>query len=163
LTVTVQVGRYGKPSSLAVHSGDALIGCVALGYLFLDDERHRPKVLDGLRRLGVPVATPRSVRPEAADSPEWATSDLPNVHVDWRAGGLKLRWAEPDGPSTRTTFAQYNPTTKTLWVEDRRLVAPASVFAARLGLDVAEIGLPPLRWTLRERVHRGLLRDLSYE
>jgi hypothetical protein len=63
----------------------------------------------------------------------------------------------------RTTFAQYNPTTKTLWVEDRRLVAPACVFAARLGLDVAEIGLPPLRWTLGEPVWRGHLRDLSNE
>jgi hypothetical protein len=163
LSVVLCAGRYGEPSSLTVCSGDKPVGSVALGYLFLDDERHRPTVLDGLRRLGVQVAAPRSAPPEAAASPEWATSNLPNVHVDWRAGGLKLRWAEPDGPSTRTTFAQYNPTTKTLWVEDRPLVAPASVFAARLGLDVAEIGLPPLRWTLRERVHRGHLRDLSYE
>ena len=72
--------------------------CVALGYLFLDDERQRPAVPDGLRRLGVPAATPRSARPEAATSPEWVTSNLPNVHVEWRAGGLKLRWPEPDGP-----------------------------------------------------------------
>jgi hypothetical protein len=163
LSVVVNAGRSGEPSSLTVSSSDTPIGCVALGYLFLDDERQRPIVLEGLRRLGVPAATPRSARPEAAASPEWATSNLPNVHVEWRAGGLKLRWAEPDGPSTRTTFAQYNMTTKKLWVEDRRLVAPACVFAARLGLDVAEIGLPPLRWTLRERVWRGHLRDLSYE
>ena len=148
LSVVVHAGRSGEPSSLTVCSGETSIGCVALGYLFLDDERQRPAVLDGLRRLGVPAATPRSARPEAATSPEWVTSNLPNVHVEWRAGGLKLRWAEPDGPSTRTTFAQYNPTAKTLWAEDRRLVAPACVFAARLGLDVAEIGLPPLRWTL---------------
>lgn len=88
---------------------------------------------------------------------------MPNVHVGWRPGGMKLRWAETDGPSTRTTFTQYNPTTETLWVEDERLIAPACTFAARLGIPVYEIGLPPLRWTLRERVWRGHLRDLSYE
>lgn len=162
LSVTVREGIAGQPSSLTVHSGDTPIGSVALGFLFLEDERLRPAVLDGLRQLGVPAVAPQVARPEAA-SQEWESSAVPNVHVDWRPGGLKLRWAEPDGPSTRTTFAQYNPTTKTLWVEDQRLVAPACVFAARLGLEVAEIGLPPLRWTLKERVWRGHLRDLSYE
>ena len=163
LSVLVHAGRFGKPSSLSVCSGDMPIGCVALGYLFLDDERHRPKVLDGLRRLDIPVAQPRALEPQAAADPEWVTSDPPNVIVGWQAGGFKLRWTEPDRPSTQTTFAHYNTTTKKLWVEDRRLVAPARVFAARLGLDVAEINLPPLRWTLAERVWRGHLRDLSYE
>jgi hypothetical protein len=50
----------------------------------------------------------------------------------------------------------------TLWVEDQRLVAPACVVAARLGLDIAEIGLPPQIWTLREHVPRGERHDRSY-
>jgi hypothetical protein len=163
LSLATQAGEGGEPSSLTIRSGDTPIGRVALGYLFLHDERHRRAVLDGLRRLDIPVAQSRAREPQAVADPEWVTSDPPNVSVDWRAGGLKLRWAEPEGPSTQTTFAQYNLTTKKLWVEDRRLVTPACVFAARLGLAVAEIGLPPRRWTLRERVWRGHLRDLSYE
>lgn len=162
LSVTVREGKSGQPSSLTVHSGGTPIGSVALGYLFLDDERLRPAVLDGLLKMGVPAAASREPRREAV-SQEWEPGAVPNVHVDWRPGGMKLRWAEPDGPSTRTTFAQYNPTTETLWVEDERLIAPACAFAARLGVAVDEIGLPPLRWTLRERVWRGHLRDLSYE
>ncbi len=162
LSVIVREGIAGQPSSLIVRSGDAPIGSVALGYLFLDDERLRPAVLEGLNALGVPVAAPRDPRREAVNT-EWDSGAVPNVDVDWRPGGLKLRWAEPDGPSTRTTFAQYNPTTETLWVEDERLIAPACTFAASLGIPVSEIGLPPLRWTLRERVWRGHLRDLSYE
>lgn len=162
LSVAVREGRAGQPSSLVVRAGHTAIGSVALGYLFLDDERLRPAVLDGLRELGVPAAAPTDPRREAV-STEWQPGAVPNVRVDWRPGGLKLRWAEPDGPSSRTTFAQYNPTTETLWVEDERLIAPACAFAARLGIPVDDIGLPPLRWTLRERVWRGHLRDLSYE
>ena len=90
----------------------------------------------------------------------------PNISSDYATptpGGMKLRWIEPDGPSSRTKFAQYNPTIETLWVEDERLVAPACIFAARLGIPVDEIGLPPESWTLSKHVWKGRLRDLSYE
>jgi hypothetical protein len=159
----VHEGRFGDTSSLTVYSDDAAVGSVALGYLFLDDERCRPTVLDGLRKLGIPVAQPTSPRPEATANTDWTVSTVPpNVRVGWQPGGMKLRWAEPEGPSTRTTFAQYNPTTKTMWVADRPLIAPACIFAARLGLEVEEVGLPPERWELA-KVGRRRLRDLEYE
>ena len=171
--MTVCTGKHGYSSSFTVWSGDTPIGSVALGYLFLDDERLRPDVLERLDALGVPAAPPREPRREAVSS-EWDSAVVPNVNADWRPnissdyatptpGGMKLRWIEPDGPSTRTKFAQYNPTIETLWVEDERLVAPACIFAARLGIPVDEIGLPPESWTLSKHVWKGRLRDLSYE
>lgn len=167
LSVTVDEGRWTRPSSLNVTSDDVHIGWVALGYLFLRDERQRATVLDGLEKLGIPVAAPCEPRREGAASTEWDANELPNVFVSWGAGGHDFTWVPPDGPSTvphfRRTFARYNPTTKTLWAEDQRLVAPACVIAARLGLDIAEIGLPPQPWTLRERVQRRELEDLSYD
>ena len=173
LSVTVCTGKHGQSSSFTVWSGNTPIGSVALGYLFLDDERLRPAVLEELNALGVPAAAPLEPRREAVSS-EWDSDVVPNVNADWRSligadyatptpGGMKLRWVEPDGPHTRTKFAQYNPTTETLWVEDERLVAPAYTFAARLGIPVNEIGLPPESWTLGKHVWRGRLRDLSYE
>lgn len=157
LSLTTQAGSVGEASSLTIRSGDTLIGHVAFGHLFLNDERHRPAVLDGLRKLDIPAAQPR-----ATGDIEWAPNDPPNTTADWRVGGFRFRWAERSGPS-KQTFARYNPTTKKLWVEDQRLVAPACVYAARLGLDVAEVGLPPRRWTLGETVWRGHLRDLAYD
>ncbi|MGB3301514.1 MAG: hypothetical protein WBA98_02355 [Gordonia sp. (in: high G+C Gram-positive bacteria)] len=157
LSLETQAGWVGEAGSLAILSGDTLIGHVALGYLFLKDERHRGSVLDGLSKLDVPAAQPRAY----ADI-EWALANPPNITADWRAGGLKFRWVEQSGQS-KQTFARYNPTTKKLWVEDERLVDPARVYAARLGLDVTDVGLPPRRWTLGETVWRGYLRDLDYD
>lgn len=147
---------FYAPSSLIVCSGDTQIGSVALGYLFLTDERHRVAVLDGLHQLGIPAADPRPARPEAAADSNWPADTIPNAQARWSAGGLQLVLSDPDNPSE---FAHYNPTTKTLWVEDKPFVAPACAFAARLGLDVAEIGVPMRRRTLRP----SDLRDRSYE
>lgn len=156
LSVAVEEGRWTAPSSLGVASDDVHIGWVGVGYLFLRDERQRDTVLSGLQQLGIPVAAPCKPRPEGAASPEWDRSELPNVFVSWSASGHNFTWVPPDGPSTvphhRRTFAQYNPTTRTIWVEDQRLVAPACIVAARLGLDIAEIGLPSQHWRLREQV-----------
>jgi hypothetical protein len=152
-------GSFGMPSSFTVSSGCTPIGCVAVGCLFLDDERHRPTVLDALRSLGIPAAHPQPVRPEAAGTPEWSDGAVPNVHVRWGGGGLTFELADRDGYSGRTTFAHYNTTTRILWVEDQPLVAPACVIAARLGVDVADIRLPARRWDLKH----GELSDRSYE
>lgn len=165
LTVTVCTGKHGHSSSFTVWSGQTPIGSIAHGYLLLDDERLRPAVLDKLNALGVPAAPPREPGRDAVSS-EWDSTVVPNVNADWRPiigsdystptpGGMKLRWVEPDGPSTKTKFAQYNPTTETLWVEDERLVAPACIFAARLGIPVYEIGLPPESWTLANTFGAG--------
>ncbi|MCB0951038.1 MAG: hypothetical protein KDB44_17550 [Mycobacterium sp.] len=164
LSVTVEEGqvRLGEPSSLKVVSDGVQIGSVAVGHLFLYDERQRAAVLDGLTKLGIPAAAPLAPRLEVAANPEWDPNEIPNAYVSWRAGGHRFNWGprEPEGPPG--CFAQYNPTTKTLWVEDQRLVAPACVIAARLGLEIAEIGLPPESWTLDMKVRKNDRHDRSY-
>lgn len=166
--LSVTFGEVGptQPSYLYVMSDGVQIGRLAVGHLFLDDERQRTAVLDGLTKLEIPAAAPRDPRPEAAASPEWDPTEIPNAYVSWGAGGHKFSWVPPEGPprySFPRVFAEYNPTTKTLWVEDQRLVAPACVIAARLGLVIAEIGVPPESWTLKEHVRSFHRRDLAYE
>jgi hypothetical protein len=167
LSVTVNEGAYKAPSSLDVVSDGVHIGWVTLGSLFLKDERQRAAVLGGLNKLGIPAAAPREPRPEAAASPEWNPNEVPNVFVSWASGGHSFAWVPPADlptvPLFRRSFAHYNPTTKMLWVQDERLVAPACVAATRMGLDIVEIGLPPQNWRLWQQVQRGELRDLSYE
>lgn len=153
----VVIDDLGIPSSLVVYSADTPIGCVTLGHLLLRDERHRMPVLDWLRSVGIPAASPQIPRPEHLGA-DWPVESAPNGRVIWHQGGFDLRTANI-GPD-ETTFAYYNPTTKKLWVNDQPLVAPASVLAARLGFDVVEIGLPPQRWgqlSVRD------LRDREYE
>ncbi|BBY62035.1 hypothetical protein MHEL_02780 [Mycolicibacterium helvum] len=167
LSVTLEEGVYKQPSTLNVVSDGVHIGWVALGCLFLKDDRQRAAVLDGLNKLGIPAAAPREPRPEAAESPEWDPNEVPNVFVSWAAGGHSFTWVPPADlptvPIFRRTFAHYNPTTKTLWVEDERLVAPTCLVAARVGLDVVKIGLPQQSWSLWQQVDRSELRDLSYD
>jgi hypothetical protein len=56
-------------------------------------------------------------------------------------------------------FGRYNPKTRKLWIEDSRLVGPSLCFAARLGLEVAEVGLPKRPWRLDDDVAFDELRD----
>lgn len=162
LSVTVQEGDLFYASSLRVISDGVEIGSVALGHLFLSDERHRAAVLDGLAKLGIPVAAPREPQPEAAASTEWAPDEIPNASVAYGPGGHAFLWVEPNLPRNLRRFARYNTTTKILWVEDRRLVAPACIVAARVGLEIAEVLLPPESWTLAEWVKTRELEDFSY-
>lgn len=167
LTVTVNEGRHTAPSSLNVlDSNGTHIGWVALGHLFLRDERQRTAVLDGLAELQIPIVVPGKARPEAIGSPDWGSNDIPNAYVSWGAGGHDFAWVSPENapkePLFQRTFAFYNPTTMTLWVEDQRLVVPACIVAARVGLEIVKIGLPPQAWTLREHVRRGERYDYSY-
>jgi hypothetical protein len=57
--------------------------------------------------------------------------------------------------------AQYNPTTKVLFVEDEPLVLPSRIYAARLGLEVSAVKVPEQRWQLEREVWYRERRDLD--
>ena len=158
LSVTLQEGLSTDPSSLNVVSDGVHIGQVELGYLYLDDERQRATVLGALDTLAIPAAAPRKPRPESTASFEWDPGQVPNVVVRRRDEGHSFNWVPPAGPSRlpyRRTFAFYTSSTKTLWVEDQRLVAPGCALAARLGLEIETIRVPLEIWTLGQRVRPG--------
>jgi hypothetical protein len=131
-----------------------------MGYLFLEDERDRPDVLARLADVGIPVTQPVT-DPFLVGDDEWPSSAVPNMWTYWFVEGLDFRPRDPSTPRTRTSVAHYNPTTKKLWVEDSRLAAPACIYAARVGVEVTEVGLPRTPWTLEAEVPFYELKDPS--
>lgn len=156
----VQGWRKG-PRSLRLTdplSGRA-VGTVVAGHLLLDDERDRPEVLELLDEADVLVARPRSVVGAADDA--WSGDAVPNMWTYWFPQGLDLRPRDPSTPNSWVSLAHFNPTTKTLWVQDSRLVGPARVYAARVGLQVDRVGLPRTAWALQDEVPYLELKDHS--
>jgi hypothetical protein len=153
---------WADPRSLHLDDADSgrHVGTVAMGHLFLEDERDRPEVLSLLAEAGIPVAEPVD-NPLLINDDEWPSSTVPNMWTYWFVEGLDFRPRDPSTPRTRMSVAHYNPTTKKLWVEDSRLAAPACIHAARIGVEVAEVGLPRIPWTLESEVSRHDLKDLK--
>src|SRR5699024_1507269 len=85
----------------------------------------------------------------------WPANEVPNMWTYWFVEGLDFRARNPKHPWSQTSIAQYNPTTKTLYVEDEPLVAPTCVYAARVGIKVSDVRVPKRRWQLeREFLYR---------
>lgn len=163
LALSTQNNARGRPRSLRLH--DELtgrhVGEVALGTLFLRDERDRPAVLARLAEMGVPVVQPVPLPADALSGSAWRAEQIPNMRTYWRVEGLDFRPCDPDRPRSQTWVAQYNPTTRALFVEDQPLVSPSRIYAARLGLDVAEVRVPKQRWQLEREVWYRERRDLD--
>jgi putative transposase len=81
--------------------------------------------------------------------------------TQWFPDRLELRPRDPSTTRSGTTMATYNPTTRSLWVEDSRLVAPSRVYAARVGLPVEHVGLPRSPWNLDDEIPYTDLQDVS--
>ncbi|GAA2135441.1 hypothetical protein GCM10009844_00700 [Nocardioides koreensis] len=168
-TVIVSLARpaRGGPRRLVVKGSSAgLLGEVVLGHLFLFDERHRADVLSQLLGAGVDAARPlrlgESDQPGLVEWPaDWPRDQVPNMWTQWFPDRLELRPRDPSTGRSWTTIATYNPTTRTLWVEDSRLIAPSRVYAARVGLPVEHIGLPRSPWNLEDEIPYTDLYDVS--
>lgn len=156
--------RQGWASPRCIELVDAasgrVLGEVAMGHLFLEDERHRADLLDVLDAARIPAARPLD-EPFACDDDAWPDSRVPNMWTYWFVQGLELRSRNPADPRSSTSLAYYNPTYRRLWVEDSRLLVPACVYAARLGIEIADVGVPPRPWTLEEEVPFYELKDAS--
>ena len=160
---SVHNGR-GRPRSLSLREEitGRHLGEVALGFLFLDDERDRPAVLERLADLGLPVAQPANLHPAATCSgARWPTHQVPNMWTYWFIEGLDFRPRDPEHPRSQESIAQYNPTTKLLYVEDDALVAPTCIYAARVGVEVSEIQVPGQRWHMEREFRYRERRDLD--
>lgn len=159
---TVLTGR-GEPRHLLLQDAvtGRLVGAVALGFLFLDDERDRDAVLPLLRDAGVPVAQPRDA--SGIELGQWPANTVPNIWTYWFTEKLDLRQRDPKYPNGQGWLARFNPTSRVLWVEDSRLVAPARLYAARVGLDVARVGLPARPWGLEDEVPYTELKDVTLD
>lgn len=135
-----------------------VIGTVDGEILYLRDERDRAQVLDHLAGAEFPVAQPVT-SPTLVEDGTWPTDAVPNAFVRSRSGGLDLRARDPEDPHSQESFAIYNPTIATLWVEDSHLVAPALRIVHRMGLDPTTLGLPKKSWHLDYEVSYQSLRD----
>lgn len=157
------IGR-GRARTLYIRDPvvDRHLGQISDGLLFLDDERNREAVLARLAELGVNVAQP-TIAFDAGLSPEyqWIADEVPNCSTWYRREGLDFRAINPNLPNSRKTFAQWNPTTKVLYVEDLPLVGAALAHAARVGLIVSELKLPRQRWQMEREFWHSLRRDLD--
>jgi len=163
IALSTQNNARGRPRSLRLH--DELtgrhVGEVALGTLFLEDERDRHAVLARLAEMGVPVAQPVPLPADVLSGSGWRAEQIPNMWTYWRVEGLDFRPRDPEHPRSQTWVAQYNPTTKMLFVEDKPLVPPSRIYAARLGLHVVEVCVPKQRWQLEREVQYRERRDLD--
>lgn len=159
LSIALTHQRPGRPRSLRLREATTGrgVGTVVMDYLFLDDERDRPDVLPLLAEAGIPVAQPIPLG-DTTDRVPFADS-APNMWTYWFPEGLDLRPRDPQTTNSWMSLAHYNPTTKVLWVEDSRLVDPAQVYAARVGLKVARVGLPTVPWALQREIPYYELKD----
>jgi hypothetical protein len=162
LSITTVLPARGGPRMLVLSdpTGHRSVGFVASGHLFLDDERDRDEVLPLLAQAGIAVARPLTQEFAAED---WPAAAVPNIWTYWFTEKLDLRWKDPQQPNGQGWLARYNPTTAVLWVEDSRLVAPARIYAARVGLQVRAVGLPEQPWNLEAEVPQTELRDATIE
>lgn len=139
LELTTSMGEIGRKLVVRDRVSHRLIGHVDRGYLFLEDERDRDLVAELLAAEGVPVAT-SIIEPAIPLSVDWPLTAVPNLQIDPHPEVYRFH--------STSSFARYNPKTRKLWVEDSRLVGPALCYAARIGLEIAEVGLPRKPWTL---------------
>lgn len=153
---------WASPRSLRLQDAESgrVLGTVALGRLFLEDERDRPEVLVRLSGTDIPVAPPVT-DPLLVGDDQWPLASVPNMWTRWATEVLDFRSRNLEHPGSQVSLAHYNPTSRKLWVEDSRLAVPACLHAARLGVVVTEVGLPRMPWTLESEVPVNELRDLS--
>lgn len=135
-----------------------VLGSIRAGNLYLRDERNREQVLELLAAEEFPVAEPIT-SPTLVEDGTWPADAVPNAFVRSRSGGLDLRARDPQDPHSQESFAIYNPSIATLWVEDSHLVAPALRIVHRMGLDPTALGLPKKSWNLDYEVSYQSLRD----
>lgn len=150
LRLTTRFGKAGRRIAVEDSLSHRLVGHIDQGYLLLEDERDRDAVLRLLSTSGLRLARPKgrtAIPLEAA----WPVTRVPNLQID---NQTEVYLFPPVAPMGR-----YNPKTRKLWVEDSRLVGPSLCFAARLGLQVAEVGLPKRPWRLDDEVAFDELKD----
>ncbi|WP_461163176.1 hypothetical protein [Arthrobacter sp. R4-81] len=143
LEVAATMREDGRQLLVRDRVSHRLIGHVVRGYLLLEDERNRALVTELLTAEGVHVAKSIS-EPAVPLSLEWPITAEPNLQVDPHPEVYRFH--------STSTLARYNPKTRKLWVEDSRLVGPALCYAARIGLEIVEVGLPRKPWTLDDEV-----------
>lgn len=170
---TITIGRIGRLSAaeratfVADGSSGETVGIVANGRLEVRNEDHRPQLLQLLAEQGVAV-TGNSLAGDQPEPPAWSAElppspwpgdRVPTMYTVDRIGGVDLRAGRGAKWGDEITVAVFNTGTRKLWVEDSRLVAPAFVYATRIGLDVRTFGLPKSPWNLDEEVPFEVLYD----
>lgn len=160
LSIALSARNRNRPRSLQISAVDSgrFMGTVAMGYLFLEDERDRPATLAHLTEAGIPVAQPISDPFHVRDD-EWPSSTLPNIWTYWFVDRLEFRSRDSSTTPSWNSIAYYNHTTRKLWVEDSRMAAPACIYAARVGIRVADVGVPRTPWSLQTEIPYHELMD----
>lgn len=143
--------------TIAESGSGRFLGTITAGVLNLRDEQIRDQVLPLLHAKGLPVAQPVS-DPHLTEDGSWPADEVPNAWVRIRGGSLDLRAHDPDEPNSQESFAIFNPTNDTLWVEDSHLVAPALRFLHRMGINPTALGLPRRAWALDTEISYRSLR-----
>ncbi len=153
-------GDRTRPRVFTVHeaTSDRYLGECVGDMLLLDDERTRRTVL--AKVSDIPIREPIPEYPLSARD-RWAHAHPPNAFIRSRTGGLDVRATNPDRGSSRQTFAQWNPRTKALYVEDQQLVGAAVAHLARVGLEVSSVNVPTQSWKMEDEFYYRERRDLS--
>lgn len=144
LRLKTREAMWGQVRPLAIYddASGRYLGEVARGVLLLwGDERDRADVLGLLAGMSIDVAAPRGSVSEES---------VTNVFATNMERSIALRVHDPDGVGTGTVFANYNPHSRVLWVEDARLAEPARIAADRIGLTVDDIRTPYRPWSLED-------------
>lgn len=156
ISVSSVLGPGGDPRSLLLTDANngRRIGEVVSDLLILHDERDRTSVLHHLFSIGVPVVQPRasSCGDRQGDVAPAVAERIPNILVKWQPHILAFHPVDSNGYRASPALAEFNPTTRTLWVQDSRLVGHCQVYADRLGLEVAKVSLPSRPWRLNQEV-----------
>lgn len=134
-----------------------ILGSIEQGVVFLNDEPNREQVLAHLAAQDFPVVQPVTL-PTIPEDGTWPAATVPNGFFRRRSGSLDLRARNPQEKYSQESFAIYNTTTHTMWVEDSHLVAPALRMVHRLGIDPRSLGLPKKSWNLDDEVAYHSLR-----
>lgn len=147
LTLLAQYRGHGVARSVLVREAlsGRYLGNIEHGWLFLEDERDREEVLRHLADQGVTVTQPVAPHHRSQDH-TWDADRVPDSWVMRRHYNLDFRAMRERKPTYAHTYARYNASSKTLYVEADELAAPACIFAARLGLVVTTVRVPDGPW-----------------
>src|SRR5699024_12060695 len=86
---------------------------------------------------------------------------IPNIGVRVYARYIAFETNSKVDSGHRQLLAEYNRSTRILWVQDEAIVPYLCRYASRLGIEISRVKSPVTPWWLAVQVHFASRRDTS--
>lgn len=138
------------------------IGVISQGFLSLKDERRRDAIVVQAMEEGIEFSY-GAEEFHSAVSPDFRITDdfVPNISARMYDNYVAFDTGEKSRTGERLLLAEYNWRTEEMWVQDEAVVPSVCRFAARVGLNVSYLDVPPTAWWLKEQIHYTRRRDYT--